>query len=84
MLPLTHSCAHTLHDIFRTDLDNNYNEWDKFAPQYDEENWYKELQDASGLASSPDSGLVSSPGPATEESASFAVVIQRAAEVLDL
>ena len=51
---------------------------------YDEDNWYEDLKDASGLDISPDTGLLLLPGPATEESASFAMVVRRASEILDL
>ena len=64
-------------DLYRTD---SYA--DPLA--HDDDNWYEELADASGLDTSPDTGLVSPPTVATEEGASFAMVIRRAAEVLDL
>ena len=52
--------------------------------QSEDDNWYEELPDASGLDTSPDAGLVSPPTVVTEEGASFAIVVRRAVEVLDL
>ena len=43
----------------------------KLVQPYHEDNWYEDLQDASGLDMSPGTGLISPPGAATEESASF-------------
>ena len=40
----------------------------------DQASWHDDLGDASGLDTSPDQGLLSSPGPAMEES-SFAMVV---------
>ena len=46
-------------------------------------NWCEELADTCGLNTSKDKDLIS-PAGATEEGASFAMVVRRAAEVLDL
>ena len=55
---------------------------DDVVPTDPRENWFEDLGEASGLDTSPDSDLLSSPGPATESS-SFAMVVRRAAEALD-
>ncbi|KAJ1198716.1 hypothetical protein NDU88_002555 [Pleurodeles waltl] len=49
-----------------------------------QQDWYVDLGEASGLDTSPDTGMLSPPNVATEEGASFAMVVRRAAEVLDL
>ena len=44
------------------DSDNDhYDEGDKLVPQYIDDNWHEELQDASGLDNSPDMGLAPPP-----------------------
>ncbi|KAJ1206569.1 hypothetical protein NDU88_001972 [Pleurodeles waltl] len=50
-------------------------------PQMD---WVQDLGDASGLDTSPDTGMLSPRTVATEEGTSYFMVVQRAAEVLDL
>ncbi|KAJ1218360.1 hypothetical protein NDU88_005940 [Pleurodeles waltl] len=53
--------------------------------EYDlEQYWYEDLGEASGLDTSPDTGMLSPLNVATEEGASYAMVVCRAAEVLDL
>ncbi|KAJ1156192.1 hypothetical protein NDU88_008916 [Pleurodeles waltl] len=54
-----------------------------FLEHYDDEdeNLYMDLQKTSTY---PDTGFSSSPGPPTQESASFAVLKRRAADVLDI
>lgn len=49
-----------------------------------DDNWYEELADASGLDTWPDTGLVPPSTVAMEEETSFAMVVRRAAAVLDL
>ncbi|KAJ1187496.1 hypothetical protein NDU88_004271 [Pleurodeles waltl] len=48
-------------------------------PQMD---WVQDLRDASGLDTSPDTGMLSPPTAATEEGASYSVVVRRVAECL--
>ncbi|KAJ1083903.1 hypothetical protein NDU88_004058 [Pleurodeles waltl] len=45
--------------------------------------WYEDLGEASGLDTSPDTGLLSLPTVATEDGATYAMVVHRVAEVLD-
>ncbi|KAJ1083121.1 hypothetical protein NDU88_003281 [Pleurodeles waltl] len=49
-------------------------------PQMD---WVQDLGDASGLDTSPDTVMLSPPSVATEEGASYSMVVRTAAEVLD-
>ena len=51
------------------------------AGPYHDDSWYEDLQDASGLDTSPDTGLVSPLGSATKKSASFTMVMRRAADL---
>ena len=57
---------------------------DEVVQPFLEDNWYEEQGDASGLDTFPESGPLTPPGPATEDGSSFATVVRRAAEVLDL
>ncbi|KAJ1160485.1 hypothetical protein NDU88_000987 [Pleurodeles waltl] len=60
-------------------------EWSEDPLEYDlEQDWYEDLGEASGLDTSPDTGMLSPPNVATEEGASYAMVVRSAAEVLDL
>ncbi|KAJ1181763.1 hypothetical protein NDU88_006963 [Pleurodeles waltl] len=45
--------------------------------------WYEEVVDASGLDTSLDTGLVSLPSVAAEERALFAMLVRKAAKILD-
>ena len=42
-----------------------------------QDDWTEDLGEASGLDMSPDQGLLSPPGPVTEESSSFAMVVTK-------
>ncbi|XP_078503994.1 uncharacterized protein LOC144762633 [Lissotriton helveticus] len=65
-----------------TDEQQNDNA-DDISQVYDDGNLFLDLQKASGLDRSPDTDLNSTPGPSTEDSASFVMVMRRAAEELD-
>ena len=84
-MPLPYGRGKLLHDLFGTHSDNGfYDAGDEFAQPYQDDSWYEDLQDASCLDTYPYTGLVSRPCPATEESVSLAMVMQRATEILEL
>lgn len=59
---------------------NDYDQGDELAQPYAHDNWCEDLQDVSGLDTSPESALFSPPGLAMEECTSYAMVICRVAE----
>lgn len=61
------------------DSDNDYDVGDEIEQPYNKENWYDDLQEASGLDTYPELSLLSPPSPATEDCASYTVVMHRAA-----
>ena len=70
-VPLSYTGPQFIHDLFGTDSYNSYYDAEEdIAQPFNEDNWYEDLQDASGLDTSPDTGLNSPPGPATAESES--------------
>ena len=55
-----------MHDLFGPHANNGtYDAGDKLAQPYQDDNWYDDLQDTSGLGTSPDAVLFSTLSPAT-------------------
>ena len=83
MIPLAPDAPHIF--ASRPPDDDDEGEGFEDVTQPDEQdNWYHDLGEASGLNTSPDQGLLSPTGPAMEESSSFAMVVSKAAETLGL
>ena len=88
-MPLSPSCTSALQNLFGYSQlafrEDDGDQGSYFPQHYDDDNLYMDLQGGQWVGTlPPDTGLCSPPGSSPVESASFAMVMRRAAEVLDL